>query len=254
MRLNGHARISAVLLRCSAPRTHFCRQQWSYCSNANCCDSIRPQQIPCAVMADTTAVDYAVKLLPEFGLTAALDENRPDVIERNAPAVDFSASSNMGVLAIEHSLHEPYVGYSADMNTMAARLDPARRTIEHVIPPNASITIDMKHATVNRLRRASLPRVHRMGAHHRADAAGPAAAPLRGLAPRRRHRDHDLPSTAIRRPSAVIAEHRMRPERRETDDRADDSRSEGKAAQARSVPDGSRRRDQGSCSSRTTSR
>ena len=108
-------------------------------------------------MADETAVDYALRLLPEFGLSAALDEDRPDVIERNAPAVDFSASSNVGVLAIEHSLHEPYEGYSADMNTMAARLETARRAIEHVVPPNASITIGMTHATVNRLRAHHFP-------------------------------------------------------------------------------------------------
>lgn len=108
-------------------------------------------------MADRMAVDYAVRLLPEFGLTATLKEDRPDVIERNAPAVDFSANSNKGVLAIEHSLHEPYEGYSADMNTMAARLDTARRTIEHVVPPNASITIGMKQATVNRLRPHHFP-------------------------------------------------------------------------------------------------
>ena len=108
-------------------------------------------------MSDKTVVDYALRSLPEFGLTATLDEDRPDVKERNAPAVDFSASSNVGVLAIEHSLHEPYEGYSADMNTMAARLDTARRTIERVIPPNASITIGMKHATVNRLRAHHFP-------------------------------------------------------------------------------------------------
>ena len=108
-------------------------------------------------MGDKTAVDDALRLLLEFGLSAALDEDRPDVIERNAPAVDFSASSNVGVLAIEHSLHEPYEGYSADMNTMASRLEIARRAIELVLPPDASITIGMRHATVNRLRAHHFP-------------------------------------------------------------------------------------------------
>lgn len=109
-------------------------------------------------MTPRTSVEYALRILADhYGIDAHLHDDAPDELERNRPSVDFAASATDGlVVAVEHTLHEPYEGYLADEKLMYKRLEPVREALAPVVDVDFVLDLSIQPGTSRQLRTSAI--------------------------------------------------------------------------------------------------
>lgn len=100
------------------------------------------------------AVRFALSIIERrTGTRFSVAESRPDEDERQRPAVDYLASdASGGVIAIEHTRTEAYVGQIADYKLMGERFDPVCELANYQLPMDSVFDLTIRPGTANQLR------------------------------------------------------------------------------------------------------
>jgi hypothetical protein len=103
--------------------------------------------------AEMTAIYALQVLLSRTKQKYVLDSVRPDEVERNEATVDFLARDSEGrVLAIEHTLSEPYDGQITDFKLFDERLGPVRELVTGHLPEGVLFDLVIQPGTAHKFR------------------------------------------------------------------------------------------------------